>query len=70
MTTGAAWAWTFLDDGGAVLDRPISPAFGNRFDAELWIGEEWRRLAEQGVASVRLLHHGQAAAADLPLRVR
>jgi hypothetical protein len=70
VTTGAAWAWTFLDSAGTVLDQPISPAFGNRFDAELWLGEHWRHLAEQGVASVRLLNHGQAAAADLPLRVR
>lgn len=68
MSAPAAWAWTFLDAGGQVLDQPIGPAFGNRFDAELWLGESWRHLAEQGVAAVRLLDHGQAAGPDLPLR--
>lgn len=68
MSAEAAWAWVLLGAGGGVLDQPISPAFANRFDAELWLGEHWRHLAEQGVAAVRLLDHGQPAGPDLPLR--
>ena len=67
MTTGPAWDWLLLDAEGEQVDQPISPAFGNRFDAEVWIGENWRRLADAGVVAVRLQHHGQAAAADLRL---
>lgn len=65
--TGPAWDWLLLDAGGQPVDQPISPAFGNRFDAEVWIGENWRRLADAGVASARIRHHGQAAAADVRL---
>jgi len=67
MTTGPAWDWLLLGADGAAVDQPISPAFGNRFDAEAWLGEHWRRLADAGVVSVRLQHHGRAAAADLRL---
>ena len=67
MTTGPVWDWLLTGADGRPVDQPISPAFGNRFDAEVWLGEQWRRLAEQGVAVVRLQHHGQAAAPDLPL---
>ena len=67
MTTGPAWDWVLVDDEGRQVDQPISPAFGNRFDAELWLGEHWRRLAGAGVVSASLRHHGQAAAADLRL---
>lgn len=68
MTTGPAWDWLLLGDDAAPVDQPISPAFGNRFDAEVWLGENWRRLAGAGVAAVRLQHHGRPAAADLPLQ--
>jgi hypothetical protein len=62
-----AWEWEFLDRADAVLDRPLSPAFSARFDAEEWLGLHWRQLAEQGVVAVRLLHDGDPAAPALPL---
>ncbi len=68
MTTGAAWDWQLVDAGGRPMDQPMSPAFGTRFDAEQWLGEQWRRLVEQGVASVVLRSHDAAVAAALPLR--
>lgn len=68
MTVRAAWDWELLDLAGEVVDRPISPAFGNRFDAEGWLGEHWRRLAEQGVATAQLRNHGEPVAAAMPLR--
>ena len=67
MTTGPAWDWLLTDTDGARVDQPLSPAFGNRFDAEVWLGEQWRRLAEQGVVAVQLQHHGHPAASAIPL---
>lgn len=64
----AAWAWELLSADGEVLDRPVSPTFTSRFDAEAWLGESWRDLAEQAVADARLLHLGSAVAAPVALR--
>ena len=36
------WQWQLLDDTGVELDRPSSPVFTARFDAETWLGEHWR----------------------------
>lgn len=66
--TGPQWGWEFLDADDAVLDRPVSPAFTSRFDAEAWVGEHWRELAAAGVAAARLLHQGAAFDAPVPLR--
>jgi len=68
MTTGPAWAWELLDGADRMLDRPVSPTFSNRFDAESWLGETWRQLAEQGVVAARLTHNGQVVAPAIPLR--
>ena len=67
--TGPTWNWQFLDPAEAVLASPASPAFTSRFDAEEWLGENWRRLAEEGVAAVRLLRDGQPVIPALPLRI-
>ena len=64
-----AWEWELLDRADVVLDRPVSPAFSTRFDAEEWLGLHWRQLAEQGVAAVRLAQNGHPAAPALPLRL-
>ena len=66
--TRVQWEWRFLDGDEAILDRPLSPAFTTRFDAESWIGEQWRFLAEHGVAAAVLLRHGEPVAPPLPLR--
>lgn len=68
MTAEAAWDWQLVDAAGRSMDQPMSPAFGTRFDAELWLGEHWRRLVEQGVTSVVLRARGAAVAAPLVLR--
>ena len=68
MTTGSIWAWEPLDGVDQMLDRPPSPTFSNRFDAESWLGESWRQLAEQGVVAARLTYNGQAVAPAIPLR--
>lgn len=65
----AQWEWVLEDADGKVLDRPISPVFGNQFDAEQWLGENWRVLAGQSVAVARLVHDGEQAAAPVALRM-
>ncbi|WP_225754626.1 hypothetical protein [Actinotalea sp. Marseille-Q4924] len=66
--SGPQWTWQFLAVDEQAVDRPVSPAFTSRFDAEAWLGEQWRSLAGEGVASARLLHQGAVVAPAVPLR--
>ena len=58
-----AFHWRFETAEGAVygeaeLALPAAAStedFPNQGDAESWIGETWRALAEEGVAAVTLL---------------
>ena len=43
------WHWLLVDGDGRGVDRPGSPVFLARFEAEQWLGEHWRALAGQGV---------------------
>jgi hypothetical protein len=52
------WQWRLQDGSGAVLDRPTSPVFDARYDAEEWLGDHWRALSGQGVRRAVLLHDG------------
>jgi hypothetical protein len=61
------WQWLLLDDTGVELDRPSSPVFAARFDAETWLGEHWRGLSAQGARTARLLHEGEPVQPDVPL---
>ncbi|PVU81259.1 hypothetical protein DDP54_17095 (plasmid) [Cellulomonas sp. WB94] len=69
MVLRPQWEWAFDDIGGRELDRPVSPVFANQYDAEQWLGEQWRVLATQGVHAARLLHDGTQATPALVLRV-
>jgi hypothetical protein len=56
----ALWRWRLLDADGAEVELPDSltgngPRFPSQGDAETWVGESWRELAEQGVDSVVLV---------------
>lgn len=64
----AVWSWELLGADDAPLERPVSPVFTSRFDAEAWLGENWRTLARDGVAAARLLLQGEEVAPPLPLR--
>ena len=44
-----------------------SPQHGSQADAESWLGEQWRELAEQGVAQVTLLDSGTEVYGPMPL---
>jgi hypothetical protein len=65
-----AWTWSYLDPAGATLDEhPLaSPAFPTQADAESWVGEEWRSLAEAGVDAVVLLEDGTEVYGPMSLR--
>ena len=60
MTLRPQWEWQLTGADGVVLDRPPSPAFTARVDAEEWLGLQWRALRDQGVRAVGLRHDGVA----------
>ncbi|MEU8818037.1 hypothetical protein [Paractinoplanes atraurantiacus] len=48
------WSWRYENvDGQPVAGPPET--FSSQSDAESWIGQEWRQLAESGVAGVVLV---------------
>jgi hypothetical protein len=49
------WSWRLEDTDGSLVIGPASPTHPSQSDAESWIGEQWRELAEAGVAQVSLL---------------
>ena len=49
------WTWRLESVDGTELTEPTSLPHGNQSDAESWLGEQWRELAEAGVAQVSLL---------------
>lgn len=56
MSEGSSrWLWRLESVDGAALSEPESPAHSNQSDAESWLGEQWRTLADAGVAQVTLL---------------
>jgi len=59
------WVWAFDDNAGNELPEPVSPVFTTQFDAESWLGEQWRTLASHGARRARLLHDGQPATAPV-----
>ncbi len=58
--------WELLDESGTTVagdDLPASAQNLERFhaqaDAETWLGEVWRELADEGVSAVNLRRGGQ-----------
>jgi hypothetical protein len=55
----AVWRWQLLDAGGVDVSAVHDPTgrelrFTSQGDAETWIGEAWRQLADAGVDAVTL----------------
>ena len=55
----ATWRWQLLDANGADVSAEHDPSgrelcFPSQGDAETWIGEAWRQLADAGVDAVTL----------------
>lgn len=53
------WTWRYLDSEGNPVATPDSGRFATQADAETWLGQEWERLAEDGVAAVALYEDGR-----------
>ncbi len=49
-----SWTWRLEGPDGTELSSPSSPAHPNQSDAESWLGEHWRELADAGVAQATL----------------
>lgn len=63
------WSWRYADDAGAEPAIAGTGAdFPSQADAESWLGEVWRSLAEAGVASVTLLEDGREVYGPMSLR--
>lgn len=54
----AAWSWQLVvADGSVVAEHALQPGtFPSQAEAESWLGEAWRDLAEQGIDAVTLIH--------------
>ena len=48
------WSWRYENVDGQPVAGPAE-TFPSQADAESWIGQEWRTLAEAGVAQVALI---------------
>jgi hypothetical protein len=53
-----SFIWRLETENGTPLSTVDSPAHLTQSDAESWLGEQWRELAESGVAQVSLLSEG------------
>lgn len=65
-----AWMWTFEDDNGdARQPEGVAPdqSFPTQSDAETWLGEVWRDLADAGIAAVSLAEDDRAVYGPMPL---
>jgi hypothetical protein len=49
------WTWRLESADGTAVTVTTAPSHPNQSDAESWLGENWRELAEAGVARVTLL---------------
>jgi hypothetical protein len=61
------WTWTYEDAEGRAVAGD-STVFPTQADAEVWIGESWRGLREQGVENVQLWADGAKVHGPLSLR--
>jgi hypothetical protein len=61
------WTWQLAGADGEALSTPTVPPHGNQSDAESWLGEHWRELADAGVASVTLMDGSTKVYGPMPL---
>jgi hypothetical protein len=69
-----AWTWRYEKADGTEIPASVLPApfdqpdyQTTQSDAESWLGENWRRLADEGVAQVTLLNDDRVVYGPLPL---
>ncbi|MDQ2797465.1 MAG: hypothetical protein M3Y06_09935 [Actinomycetota bacterium] len=65
------WTWRLEQPDGSALpdlrNGPDNPPHSNQSDAESWLGENWRELADAGVAGVTLCSDGTKVYGPMPL---
>lgn len=65
-----SFTWRFSGPDGAPLTgahAPTAPAQHSQGDAESWLGEQWRALAAEGVASASLYDGDDLVYGPMPL---
>jgi hypothetical protein len=64
------WTWTYFDADAMEMtgESLVSTGFPSQSDAENWLGEQWRHLAEAGVEAVTLQHEGTPVYGPMSLR--
>jgi hypothetical protein len=62
-----SWTWRLEGNDGARLSSPSSPTHSNQSDAESWLGEHWRELAQAGVAQASLFADDRKVYGPMPL---
>jgi hypothetical protein len=64
------WTWTYLDaDAKAMTGKAlVQTGFPSQSEAESWLGEQWRELADLGVDAVKLEHDGAVVYGPMSLR--
>jgi hypothetical protein len=60
----SSWIWRFEP---AEASATTPGEFTSQSDAESWLGEAWRELAEQGVTAVYLMSDGEQVYGPMPL---
>jgi hypothetical protein len=64
------WTWTYLDADGRPMigETLVTNGFPSQSEAESWLGEQWRELADVGVDAVTLAHEGSVVYGPMSLR--
>lgn len=64
------WTWTYFDADGTAMTGEVcaTTGFPSQSEAESWLGEQWRELAEAGVDAVTLGHEGTVVYGPMSLR--
>jgi hypothetical protein len=64
------WTWTYLDAEGRPMtgEALVTNGFPSQSEAESWLGEQWRVLADVGVDAVTLAHEGSVVSGPTSLR--
>lgn len=61
------WKWRLEAADGTEVPALTSPVHPNQSDAESWLGEQWRELADAGVAQATLFDGERKVYGPMPL---
>ena len=63
-----SWTWRLEDDAAepVAVDHEV-PTFSSQSDAESWLGEIWRTLADAGASQVTLVEDGRVVYGPMSL---